>query len=64
MRSDLENELSLVVQAARSRCAHIGPMHSLWDVIFDAESLLAGKTTYLDYGPRDVAIRALIAKLS
>ena len=31
----------------RARAAPVGPQHSLWDLIFDAEAILAGRGSIL-----------------
>jgi hypothetical protein len=41
------DELTAVIAAARKIAQPVGPMHSLWDMIFDAEALLAGQPTVL-----------------
>lgn len=38
----------------RKIAAPVGPMHSLWDVISDAESLLAGEPTIMRGSPAEV----------
>lgn len=43
-------ELQEAIQVARRRAAQVGPLHSLWDAIADAEALLAGKPTLADWG--------------
>lgn len=39
--------LQKMIKLARSYIHEIGPMHALWDVIFDAEAILAGKPSIL-----------------
>lgn len=58
-----ETALRFAINAARRRAAVVGPQHALWDVIGDAEALLAGKPTIVDYGSREQAIRTLIEQL-
>jgi len=57
-------ELQAAITSARSRASKVGPMHSLWDVISDAEALLAGKPTMLDWGTRQAAVDKLIGALN
>lgn len=38
-------ELRRLIAAARAAAVRIGPQHAAWDVIADAEALLAGKPT-------------------
>lgn len=38
-----DNELREKIAAARSIASRSGPLHSLWDVIADAEAILIGK---------------------
>lgn len=40
-----DDEIREAIRKARSIAAPVGPMHSYWDVIFDAEALLEGKPT-------------------
>lgn len=48
------------VEQWRQRAAHVGPQHSLWDVIADAEALLAGRPTLMQ-GSKEEVYQALIA---
>jgi hypothetical protein len=52
--ADIETIRELIPKA-RAIAAPVGPMHSLWDVIFDGEALLAGRQTFLSESPRCVA---------
>lgn len=40
-----DDEIRALVVKARAIAAPVGPMHALWDVIFDAEALLDGRLT-------------------
>ena len=42
-----DDELKAFIKAARQRAAPVGPLHALWDLIFDAEALLVGGKTLL-----------------
>lgn len=62
---DYENDdLRKAIAAARSRASAVGSMHALWDTIADAEAILAGKPTLLDYGEDGAAIRHLTKALT
>jgi hypothetical protein len=62
--TDAEGKLWQAVVDARRRIAGVGPMHALWDSIFEAEGLLRGdRPLQRDYGGRDAAIQTLMAEL-
>ena len=42
-----DDQLKAFIKAARQRAAPVGPLHALWDLIFDAEALLVGGQTLL-----------------
>lgn len=52
MTDEERSALRAGIQRARAVAAPVGPLHGLWDVIFDAEALLEGKPTQLS-GPPD-----------
>lgn len=56
--------LNAAILSARARASKVGPQHALWDVIADAEALLAGKCTLGDWGPRSSAFDRLTQALS
>ncbi len=43
-----DEELLAFTKRARAIAEPIGPMHPLWDLIFDIEALLLNKETFLD----------------
>jgi hypothetical protein len=49
---------------ARARAARVGPMHALWEVIFDAEALLKSQHTVVAYTDRLEGLRQLADALS
>ncbi|CAM5769826.1 hypothetical protein [Bosea minatitlanensis] len=51
--------LTELLPLARQRAAAIGPQHAWWDLISDAEALLAGRQTYLSLPPSDVAAKII-----
>lgn len=51
-----------LLPAARRRASRIGPQHSLWEVISDAEALMSGRPTLLQ-GTQDEVANALIDML-
>lgn len=57
-------DLTAAISSARGRASKVGPQHALWDVIADAEAVLAGKQTLGDWGPRSVAFVKLTQALS
>lgn len=59
----LEENLRAATKAARARAGAVGPLHSLWDLIFDAEALLENRPTLLHHGDREQAIAKLTAEL-
>lgn len=59
----MTEELAKAISAARITAQRVGPMHSAWDDIFDAEAILAGKNTLNVWGSRDAAITALTRRL-
>ncbi|MBY0559840.1 hypothetical protein [Hyphomicrobium sp.] len=42
-----DEELRTATKCARAKASAVGPMHALWDVILDAEAILAGKQSLL-----------------
>jgi hypothetical protein len=50
--------LKSLIPAARERASRVGPMHTLWDYIMDAEAVLKGARTLGD-GDIDKLIEAL-----
>ena len=42
-----DDQLKAFIKEARKRAAPVGPLHALWDLIFDAEALLVGGQTLL-----------------
>lgn len=52
-----QKERRLLFEAA-GRCrviaARVGPLHGMWDAIFDAQALLAGGKTLLSGSPREI----------
>lgn len=58
-----EADLLARINEARRIAMPVGPMHALWDVIFDAEAYLNGNSTMLNYGPPNEALGNLIAAL-
>ncbi len=62
-----ENEndrLRQAIASARQRASRGGSQHALWDLIFDAEALLAERKTAIDHGEPGAAIRKLTSFLS
>ena len=61
--TDIPSETIHALQAAivegRRKAARQGNMHALWDTIFDAEAVLAGRETQLKGAPREVAEQCL-----
>lgn len=55
------SEIRTAVDKLRLAAETVGGMHSNWDLIFDAEALLAGKQTLLS---RDVIERELRKAIS
>lgn len=43
-----DEKIRELIKKARAIAAPVGSMHAYWDVIFDAESLLEGKSTIAD----------------
>jgi len=54
-----DSELRELIERARRVAERVGPMHALWDVISDAEDILAGRPARLS---RD-QIEALLTHL-
>ena len=46
--ADKGAELKHLIAEMRKRAAPIGPLHSFWDIIFDAEAFLDGKKTIIE----------------
>jgi hypothetical protein len=42
-----DSEIAAAVAQLRSRAQAVGPLHADWDLIFDAEAILAGKPSLL-----------------
>lgn len=51
LRVDQREALEKKILEWRIEAGAVGPMHALWDVISDAECLLAGKKTLLQGAP-------------
>lgn len=60
----MTNALRDAIVAARQRAAKTGPMHALWDVIFDAEAWATGRETLSQWGSGEAAEQKLIAALT
>src|SRR5688572_22871030 len=59
-----ENDaLREAIRKARVRASAVGSQHALWDIISDAEALLGGRRTLLDYGEPGIAVRTLTEQL-
>jgi hypothetical protein len=52
---DVREALRAGIRKVRPVAQKAGPLHGLWDVIFDAEALLEGKRTLLSWSPPEVA---------
>lgn len=52
------------IAKARARAGKAGPLHADWDLIADAEALLAGKPTLINWGSSEQAIKKLTALLT
>jgi hypothetical protein len=48
MTDEQTEEMRRLLPIARGAAAKIGPMHSMWEVIFDAEALIQGKNAIVD----------------
>jgi len=44
---EVRNNLLIVAKNMRKVAEPVGPLHGLWDTIFDYEALAAGKETFL-----------------
>lgn len=42
-----DDQMRVAIKAAREVAQSVGPMHALWDTIFDAEAILAGRPSLL-----------------
>lgn len=42
-----DNEFRTKIEKARELASRVGPMHSYWDVISDAERILAGQPSIM-----------------
>ena len=64
---DLEGRILQAIPKARKIVGAVGPQHALWDVIGDAEAILAGKPTAIQGTrldrPRAIA-KALTEKIA
>lgn len=60
----MSEELQNAISNARKRASKVGALHADWDVIFDAEALIAGKETLHDWGERERAIQILTERLN
>ena len=58
-----EADLRAAISQGRERARKVGPLYSEWDTIFDAEAILSGNQTLLDWGPRERAIDIITARL-
>lgn len=47
MTEDQKKELQAKVEEWRAESEPVGPQHALWEAIFDAEALLAGRPAFL-----------------
>ena len=45
-----DDDLREMIARARNAAAKVGPLHSMWDVIADAEAILAGCRAILTRG--------------
>jgi uncharacterized protein (DUF2236 family) len=61
--SEKYTELAKAVSSARAKAAAIGPQHALWDVIMDAEALMAGRQTLVQ-GSEDERAETLTRALN
>lgn len=56
-------EMNSLIASARDRAARVGPMHGMWDTIFDAEAMVDGKETLSNWGSGDKARKTIAASL-
>jgi hypothetical protein len=67
MRINLMSEDEIAVRRllpqVRAKAQEIGTMHGAWDLIFDAEALIAGKETLLKHDSREAAMKDYRAML-
>jgi hypothetical protein len=45
-----KSDLQAALKSARERASRVGPMHALWDTIFDAEAFLVHRPLLGEHG--------------
>ena len=54
MNEQQKSALQTKIDEWRAKAQPVGPQHALWDVIFDAEALIAGRPTMLSGTPDEI----------